>query len=276
MKKINYSLIVSDFDGTLVNNDRTIVPSNKDAIKEYITNGGKFAISTGRLPAGIIARAEELELKGVVSCCQGSVIVDIESREVLLKGTISHEVTLQVCEKLESMGVHYHVYDLWDFYSNIDDEPLKMYERMTGSKGIILKDKTLPEFVRETKMEAYKFLVMVAPEDNAKIFKILEAENFEGCTITKSGAVLVEIINKNYSKGTAIEFLSKYYNIPIEKIVGIGDQWNDIPMIETAGLGIAVKNADELLKKAADVTFDYTNEEGAVGKIIEKYGYSEE
>lgn len=276
MKKINYSLIVSDFDGTLVNNDRTIVQSNKDTIKEYIANGGKFAISTGRLPAGIIARAEELELKGVVSCCQGSVIVDIESKEVLLKGTIPHEVTLRVCEKLEAMGVHYHVYDLWDFYSNIDDEPLKMYERMTGSKGIILKDKTLPEFVRETKMEACKFLVMVAPEDNAKIFKILEAENFEGCTITKSGAVLVEIINKNYSKGTTIEFLSKYYNIPIEKIIGIGDQWNDIPMIETAGLGIAVKNADELLKKAADVTFDYTNEEGAVGKIIEKYGYLEE
>ncbi len=276
MKKINYSLIISDFDGTLVNNDRTIKQSNKDAIKEYIANGGKFAISTGRLPAGIIARAEELGLKGVVSCCQGAVIVDIESKEVLLKGTISHEVTLKVCEKLESMGVHYHVYDLWDFYSNIDDEPLKMYERLTGTKGIILRDKMLPEFVRENKLEAYKFLVMVAPEDNAKIFKILEAENFEGCTITKSGDVLVEIINKNYSKGTTVEFLSKYYNIPIEKIVGIGDQWNDIPMIEKSGLGIAVKNADALLKEAADVTFDYTNEEGAVGKIIEKYGYSEE
>ena len=89
----------------------------------------------------------------------------------------------------------------------------------------------------------------------------------------KSSEYFVEVINANYSKGTAIEFLSGYYNVPIEKTIAIGDQQNDIPMIEAAGLGIAVKNADGSLKERAAVVVPYTNEEGAVGEVIEKYGY---
>ena len=71
MPKINYGMIISDFDGTLVKDDGTVSQINKQAISKYIENGGIFAISTGRLPAGIVSRAKELGLKGVVSCCQG-------------------------------------------------------------------------------------------------------------------------------------------------------------------------------------------------------------
>ena len=60
MRKINYQLIVSDFDGTLVNDDGTISDQNKQAIADYVAAGGAFAISTGRLPDGILKRAKEL------------------------------------------------------------------------------------------------------------------------------------------------------------------------------------------------------------------------
>ena len=65
-----------------------------------------------------------------------------------------------------------------------------------------------------------------------------------------------------------------HFNTPLEKTVAIGDQLNDLPMIEMAGLGVAVQNADQGLKKAADYICEYTNEEGAVGKIIEKFGFN--
>ena len=68
MRRINYPLIVSDFDGTLVNNDGTISEKNKKAIAEYVAAGGAFAISTGRLPSGILSRAQELGLSGKVCC----------------------------------------------------------------------------------------------------------------------------------------------------------------------------------------------------------------
>ena len=79
----------------------------------------------------------------------------------------------------------------------------------------------------------------------------------------------------SYSKGTALKLLAEHYGVPLEKTIAIGDQRNDIPMIEAAGLGFAVKNADEELKKVALVC-EYTNEESAVAKIIKQYAYTEE
>ena len=116
MRKINYPLIVSDFDGTLVKEDGTISEKNKKAIAEYIAAGGKFAISTGRLPSGILSRAQELGLQGNVCCCQGAIVLDIQTKEVLLEGRMSLQSTLTACKRLEELGLHIQVYDLWDYY----------------------------------------------------------------------------------------------------------------------------------------------------------------
>ena len=115
MKRLHYALIVSDFDGTLVRDDGNIDEENKIAIKEYTENGGIFAISTGRMPYGILPRAKELGLKGILCACQGAVIMDIESGEALLEGTIPCEITVDICEKMEALGLHIHVYDQTDY-----------------------------------------------------------------------------------------------------------------------------------------------------------------
>lgn len=274
-KKINYPLIVSDFDGTLVNEDTTISPINIQFINEYIAAGGNFAISTGRMPKSILRRAKELGLHGVISCCQGGIIMDIQTEEVLFSDTIPNNVAVKICKRLEEMDLHIQMYGLWSYYCNRDNEPLKYYESITKDIAIRYLEKPLSTLLEESKMDVYKFLVMVRKEDNAKLFTALEKENFPGCVITKSGDFLVEVISERTSKGTAIAFLADYYNVPIEKTIGIGDQWNDISMIETAGIGIAVKNADEKLKASADVVLEYTNEEGAVGRVIEAYGLKE-
>lgn len=275
MQKINYALIVSDFDGTLVCENGNISEENKRAIAEYVAKGGAFAISTGRLHYGILDRARELGLKGLVSCCQGAVIMDIESGKPVQNHMINHETTLAICRKMEELDLHYHIYDFENYYSNKDDAALKKYETATRKKAICVTDKPLSEFVKANKMSSYKVLAMVDPKDNERLFQEMERALFSGCIITKSADYLIEIINANYSKGTAVEFLAKYYQVPLEKTIGVGDQWNDLPMIERAGLGIAVKNADQKLKEKA-VVCEYTNEEGAIAKIIEKYGYTEE
>lgn len=275
MRKINYALIVSDFDGTLVKADGTISDRTQNIIRRYVDDGGIFAISTGRMPAGILPRVKELGLKGVVCCGQGSAIVDIESNKVLLEGNIPNEIAVKICEKMEEMGLHIHVYSLWDYYSNMDDDALKMYEGIVKSKAILVQDKPMSQFVKETGMNPCKVLAMVAPEDNERVLVALEKEAFPDCDVTRSSVYLVEVSNAKYSKGTSVEFLSQKYNIPMEKTIAVGDQVNDLSMIEMAGLGIAVQNADENLKARALVC-DYTNEEDALAHIIEKYGYLEE
>ncbi len=275
MRKLNYPLIVSDFDGTLVNADGTVSERNKRAIAEYVAAGGAFAISTGRLPSGILSRAQELGLTGKVCCCQGAIILDIQTREVALAGRLSAKSTTEACRRMEELGLHVHVYDLWEYYVNMDDEPLKVYERLTKTKASGVYD-NLTAFVEAKGMRAYKLLAMVLPQESEKIVKALEVNPIEGCEVTKSAEFLVEIINKEYSKGTAVEFLAKYYGVSLEKTIAVGDQRNDLPMIEKAGVGIAVKNADEGLKSAAKLVWDKTNEESAIADIIEKLGFCTE
>ena len=275
MPKINYRLIVSDFDGTLVCGDGTICEENKRAIARYVADGGAFAISTGRLHYGILDRTKELGLKGLVACCQGAVIVDIESGKTVQDNMIPHETTLAICKKMEALGVDYQVYDFENYYANNTSAGLRFYEKMVRKNAICITDKPLSEYVQEKKMGTYKVLAMVDPKDNERLYQEIESMNFTDCAITKSAQYLIEVINAKSSKGTALEFLAKYYGVPLEKTIAIGDQWNDLPMIEKAGLGIAVQNAAQKLKEKA-VVCSLTNEQGAIAEVIEKYGYTED
>lgn len=274
MQKINYSLIVSDFDGTLAQSDGTISARTREAITRYVQNGGKFAISTGRMPAAILPRVKELGLVGAVCCGQGSIIVDIQTNEILLSGDIPNDVAVQVCKSMEDKGLHIHVYGLWEYYSNMDDEYLAYYEDVVKVKAILVQDKPISEFVKESGMRPFKILAMLAPEDNERIRLELEKEGFVGCEVTRSSSLLVEVGNANFTKGTSVEYLAKRYGIPMDKTIAIGDQINDLSMIQTAALGFAVNNADESLKASA-ITLKESNNQDAVACVIEKYGYTE-
>lgn len=275
MQKINYSLIISDFDGTLANSKGEVSQVAKDAIARYQALGGKFAISTGRMPAGILPRVKELGLTGAVCCGQGSVIVDIESNKILSEGKIPNDVAVTICKQMEARGLHIQVYDLWEYYSNMDDEYLRYYENAVKSKAVLILDKPISQFVEVTGLQPFKILAMVDPKDNERIRLELQEENFPNCEVTRSSPLLVEVGNAAYSKGTSVEFLAKCYGIDISKTIAIGDQINDLSMIKTAALGFAVKNADEALKVHA-IALDKTNDEDAVASIIQTYGFVNE
>ena len=273
VRKINYKMIVSDFDGTLVQGDDNVSEKNIKAINEYIDAGGVFVISTGRVPAAILSRARELGLKGLISCCQGTIILDIESGKILFDKRLSQETTVTACREMEKLGLHIHAYDLWEYYSNIDDEMLRYYQDITKTKANLILNEKLSDFISAKGLGAYKLLAMVSPEDNAKILAKLKEANIPDCDITKSAKILVEIVNDKCSKGSAVSFLAKHYGIEIEKTVGIGDNYNDISMIEAVGLGVAVANAEDALKQKADYICENSNEQSAIAEVIEKFGF---
>ena len=82
----------------------------------------------------------------------------------------------------------------------------------------------------------------------------------------------MEISPLNDNKGEALKYLSRYFDISLENTVAVGDNLNDMSMIKAAGIGVAVGNAVDALKKAADFV-SVTNDEGAVAQIIKKYGF---
>jgi hypothetical protein len=110
------------------------------------------------------------------------------------------------------------------------------------------------------------------PKDKLKLYNALKDKIGDEFDVTYSADVLVEVSPKYDNKGTALKFLADYYNIPIEKTVAIGDNLNDLSMIQAAGVGVAVSNGTDSLKEQADF-IAVSNEEGAVAQVINKFGY---
>ena len=79
------------------------------------------------------------------------------------------------------------------------------------------------------------------------------------------------LFRSDTDKGSGLKYISKFLNVPIENTVAVGDERNDIPMIQAAHVGVAVKNGHEDLKDAADYVTEHDNEHGAIAEIIEKF-----
>ena len=273
MKKIKYPLIVSDCDGTILNSQHTISERTKEKILQYVEDGGIFAVSTGRMTASILPVVRSWGLKGVVSAFQGGVIMDIQTERILHESVIPHKMALQICKHLEDLGLHIHTYALWQAYTNTVNEWTALYEKIAGEK-MIYKPK-ISAFLEETKLSPYKFLMMVEPKDAKNVCQAVAKILPDECFVTTSAPFLVEVGLKSATKRKAVTFLADYYGIPLENTIAVGDQLNDLPMIEVAGLGVAVANADPELKTKAYV-LPYTNDEDAVGRLIEEIAYTED
>lgn len=273
MRKLNYKLIVSDFDGTLIDDNQQVLPEVRTAIKNYIDCGGVFAVCTGRMTCCILPRVREVGLKGLVVAYQGTVIADIESGKILKTGGISSENIAEICRNIKELGHPVNVYCGDDLYTDIpkDNKYLQMYEKIVGINAKYV-DGDIAEYVLNNRLFCQKVAILVAHEEQAALYAELFRRLGDRFDVTCSAKVLIEISPLGDNKGEAVKFLANKFGIPIEKTVAAGDNLNDLSMIKVAGIGVAVGNATEDLKKAADFV-SVSNNEGAIAQIIEKFGF---
>ena len=269
---MKYRLFISDFDGTLVRADGTVSDYSKQIIKEYRDMGGIFAVCSGRMLGSILPRARELGLEGPVVAYQGAVIADVKSGRLLKCDGFSHENALKVLRILEREGEHIHLYTADEFFCNRDDGMLKAYEEICRVKAEVVKEPLSEKLARE-RLSVIKILAMLEPQRRYALKDLLERELGDGFYVTCSSDWLVEIMPKGQDKASAVRFLSKHYNVPLEEVAAIGDQLNDLPMVEAAGGRFAVANAVEELKNIATVA--PSNEEDGVAWVLTKYAIGE-
>ncbi len=267
----DYRLIISDFDGTLLRSDGTIGARTVGAIARYTALGGVFAICTGRMLTSILPEARKLSLKGLVAAYQGSVIADIESGALVRSVGFDQPSALKVCLIMEEEGLNIHLYTLDDLFVNYDNSYLTYYENVCHVRSRRAAGK-LSDMIRKGAVSAVKFVAMVDKKDGGNTFRRLSDLLGGEFYVTTSADILVEITPKTHTKAAAVTFLADHYGVPLSRVIALGDNLNDAPMLRAAGKGIAVGNARDELKRAADEV-TCTNDEDAVGKTIEKYGF---
>ena len=263
MGKFDGILICTDLDGTLLRNDKTISRENSEAIEYFKREGGYFTFVTGRMYFTARSLYEMVKPNAPIGCINGGGIYDYEREKYLWSITLpesAKELVGAVYDALPSVGIQMNALDT--IYFCRDNEAMHHFRKRTGATFLRGDYRTVDVPVGK---------VVFCDEDENNILKIAEVLNNHPRTAEfdyiRSEKTLYEILPKGSSKGNLLPRLAEILGVDMAKTIAVGDYNNDVSMIEAAGVGIAVANAVEAAKAAADIV-TVSNEEHAIAKII--------
>ncbi len=116
-----------------------------------------------------------------------------------------------------------------------------------------------------------KFIITTSPEKNDSVRAMAEKRFGSKVRVVKSHNLFIELVSREVSKGSALEFLADYLGVKRDDVVAIGDNENDLEMVQWAGVGVAMGNASPNLKRIADWVAPSVDEDGVV-EVLRKYG----
>lgn len=266
---MKYKLLAIDMDGTLLNSNNEVSSRTRLALEKAKSKGVYVVLSTGRILKSAISYARILELKNPIIACNGAVVVD-ENEKIIHKRPIEMELVEKIAKIAMERKIYYHFYDETKFYSYIKvDEILKFYSEGNGYFNIDIHIFDSISELKDKNTNIYKFLFVDNDKNKLNSFR-KELESLGNVSISSSWNNNLEAMGLNVSKGTALEELCKKLNIDPKEVIAIGDSENDISMIRFAGLGVAMGNGNDDVKKNADYITD-TNDNDGVAKVIEKF-----
>jgi len=269
---LDVKLMAIDMDGTLLNSRNEISQRTKETIEKASNAGVKIVLATGRLLRSAINYSEILGLRKPIIASNGAVMID-EDRNKLYEGSINMNIVEKVMDIGEKNNIYYHFYDEDTFYSNVYiEEVIQFYESRDTKEENRIKFNIFEEkqeIIENKDLNIYKFLFL--DEDIYKLNLLRdELNNVDEINVCSSWNNNIEVMGREVSKGTSLKNLCKELNILPEEVITIGDNENDISMLNYAGMGVAMGNAEEEVKEIADIiTLD--NDEDGVAEIIDKY-----
>ena len=266
---MSIKLVAVDIDGTLITNDRKITTEVFHAVQEAKEQGVKVVIATGRPIAGVQNLLEELNLRDAgdyVITFNGGLVQDTATGQEIVKETMTYDDYRDIEYLSRKLNVHMHA---------ITKEGIFTANRNIGKYTV--HESTLvnmPIFYRTpeemTGKEIVKMMMIDEPEILDKAISRIPAEVKEKYTVLKSAPYFLEILDKRVNKGTGVKSLADALGIKAEEVMAIGDQENDIAMIEYAGVGVAMDNAIPSVKEIANFVTKSNLEDG-VAYAIEKF-----
>lgn len=262
-----------DLDGTLLNSKKEISVATKNALKEFTEQGNHFCISSGRPLSYIIDIYKKLgfDFKGsYLIGFNGSQIYDVDNKKIIYKIGVPHNIIMDIWDMAYSMGIHIHTFNDSYIISTKEDKETKSYEK----KNYIPVKYVSKEKILEQMSEDEPAKLIAIDNDHLKLEKFrdeIKLKYGNKLTVLFSSDCYLEIFNINSGKGNAVTKLCNILNIPIKNSLAAGDQENDISMIKAAGIGIAMINGVDEVKKIADVITKKDNDnDGLVEFILQK------
>jgi len=256
-----YKLVVVDLDGTLLDDNQSISEKNYKVISKLKEKNISFVLASGRPYQSLEEYAAILKLKLPVISTNGALIKNIADSEIVFKSLLS----FKDAEKIFNYGLKNNfsviVYYPDEFLST--DQKTAIYQK--DMEGIDVK------YRKELRKNKRPLKIVFKAEAEKIKSKLGEVNNIfaSDFCITQSDEHYIEFMNKGISKGRGIDYLMENYNLKREEIISIGNNFNDISMLDNSGLAVAMGNSPEAVKKRADL-ITKSNEEDGVAAILEE------
>lgn len=262
---MKYKLVALDMDGTLLNDQYEITPRTARAIATAVSRGVLVTLATGRTFRSACYYARVLGLNLPLIAYNGGLIKEVLTERVLLHRPIHLSAARDLVDYIQGLGLYLKVY--------VDD--ILLVEKETEKTVVFaLQHRIRYRAVGDLKSFLKKeptMLVVIEPEEIVDALKdLLDREWQKKVRSFKSNPQSLDIVHPKASKVEALRFLAHKYEVKPEEVLAIGNEMNDLEMIDWAGLGVAMGNATPSVLKRADYVTADNNHDG-VALVLEKF-----
>lgn len=272
---MNIKLIAFDLDGTFLDDSKGIPSENLRALEYAAGSGALIVPATGRIYPGIPENIRELPFMRYYITVNGALVYDAAEDRVIHRAEIPAELALRIMDHADTLPVIYDCYkDNWGYMTRSMYEAAGEYVTNPGIMNLVKNLRTpvdsLPQMLRKTGEPVQKLqLYFKDPSIKAALADDL-ATRFAGITVTSSLPFNLELNSREADKGSALTALCSFLGISPEESMAFGDGTNDSSMLRAAGIGVAMANAYDEVKQAADHITDSNNDAG-VAKAIWRF-----
>lgn len=278
-------LVASDLDGTIIYKNNYIYDHNFKAIEDINKSNMDFVICTGKTYSIIKNVCSKINASyGIFG--NGNQIIDLKTGKEIYKNLLSTSDVLTCVDIAKRNHLHVHIYTDKEVISEellyLD---LRNYKLQTSTKSEISMEfkivDNIQNYISTHNLEICKLVITSQSSTQSVKDEILSKLNVSATTIRKFGNYKDTVINKEYeyldiipqgvNKSNALKILGNYLNVQPDEMLTVGDNLNDLDMIKNAGVGVAVANAYDELKKVANYTTTNPVEKGGFAEAIYKF-----
>ncbi|HIV75480.1 MAG TPA: Cof-type HAD-IIB family hydrolase [Candidatus Pseudogracilibacillus intestinigallinarum] len=256
-------LIVTDLDGTLLNDDHQVPQYVKESIDLFQKNNGIFTFATGRMNESVQKFALECQIKVPIITYNGAQLYCPVTERIV------YEKTYAISTKLEQFLIEVYrtfaevlIFSDGVIYTFKKGAHIKAFEKKENVRCEIISEKDIPR-------EVTKIIIISDNKGDLAMCEKICMGTFHEVELTYSEPNFLEILPLHTSKGIALHYLKSYLQMDGCYTTTFGNHLNDISLFQASECGVAVQNAIEEVKENADIVLQDTNVEGAIGYYIE-------
>lgn len=266
---MQYTLIALDIDGTLANSQKEISQRNINALAQAVSQGAQVALVSGRPTPGILPTAKAINMDkigGFILSFNGAKIINYATGEVIYQNVLTAHDVQAICAEAQALGVAAITYSDQALYSTSAQNQYVQKEATINKMPVV----EVADLAAATTFETPKCLMVDDPDKLVQVEQHMKAK-FPNLSIYRSEPYFLEIVPLGVDKAFSLDLLLKKHHLTAQNLLACGDGFNDLSMIQYAGMGVAMQNAQQVVKDAANYVSPYTNDQDAVAYAIEMF-----